>query len=148
MENKFDDIDFKKIFGHSYYDFMKKIFDKFKKSKDLILIKNWEIPHYIDIEVLENIFYSIKRIWLEDPENHIYGLEKLIANTFAKASLEIDNYLNIINDYKRAFQLIYSCKYILQYYIELIKQKMTLMIILFLLFVLILVKVQFLFGIY
>ena len=102
MENKFDDIDFKKIFGLSYYDFMKKIFDKFKKSKDLILIKNWEILHYIDIEVLENIFYSIKRIWLEDPENHIYGLEKLIANTFAKASLEIDNYLNIINDLEKS----------------------------------------------
>ena len=101
LENKLDDIDFKKIFGHSYYDFMKKIFDKFKKAKDLMLIKDWEIPHYIDIEVLVNIFYSIKRLWLEDPKNHMYVLQKLIANTFAKASLKIDNYLNIINDLEK-----------------------------------------------
>ena len=101
FNNHLDDFDLKQFFGHSYYDFMQKIFDKFKKPKDMVLIKNWEIINDIDIEVIENFIYALKRVWLGDPENHMWGLEKLIANAFGIASLKINNFLNILNDFEK-----------------------------------------------
>ena len=103
LNNQFDDFDLKEFFGDSYYDFMKAIFNKFKRPKDFLSIKNWKMTSDIDIdiEILENFMYAIKRVWLGDPQNHMWGLEKLIAQTFGKASFKMNNYLTIIKDLEK-----------------------------------------------
>ena len=98
LNNSFDNFDLKVFFGYRYYGFMKKIFDNFILPKDLLVIMDWKISNHVNEEVVGVFLDAIKRIWLNDPENHMYGLEELIANEFAKASLLVKDYINYISD--------------------------------------------------
>ena len=98
LNNNFDDFDLKEFFGNDYYHLIKYIFKEFKTPKDLLKIKKWEITYDINEEVVENFLNIIKVIWLSDPKNHMYGLERLIANEFGKASLKVKDYEKIIDD--------------------------------------------------
>ena len=99
FNNKIDEIDLKDIFGENYDNFMKKIFNVFTKPKDLVSIIEWNIDmDNVNDEVLENFLKTIKRVWLNEPTNHMYGLSKLIGSAFGLASLRVDNYKDIINE--------------------------------------------------
>ena len=101
FNNKIDEIDFKEYFDEYYYDFMKKIFSAFRKPKDLVSIVGWNIDKDVHDEVLENFLNTIKRVWLNDPNNHMYSLEKLIGNAFGLASLKLDDYKTIIEQIEK-----------------------------------------------
>ena len=101
FNNKIDEIDFREYFDEYYFDFMKKIFNVFAKPKDLVSIVGWNIDKDVHDEVLENFLNTIKRVWLSDPNNHMYSLEKLIGSAFGLASLKLDNYLTIINQIEK-----------------------------------------------
>ncbi len=101
LNNEIEDFQFKEFFGNLYYKFMRFIFDKFKTPRDMLVLRYWDIPYKVDNEVLENFIYAIKRVWLWDPKNHMYGLEKLIANAFGKASIKMRNYFEIISDLEK-----------------------------------------------
>ena len=100
LNNNFSDFDLKEILGNqNYYILISKIFDKFNVPKDLLVIKEWKMNEDdIPEEVLEVFLKTIKRIWLNYPENHMYGLEFIIANEFAFASLKLGNYMDIITE--------------------------------------------------
>ena len=104
FNNKFDEFDLKEIFGHLYYDFVNKIFARLKKCRDLFPLRRLKIEKNIDIKVLENLIYTIKRLWMLDPKNHLYGLEALIANTLGESSIKIINYQSYINDIENSIE--------------------------------------------
>ena len=58
----------------------------------------------MDIKVLENLIYTIKRLWMLEPKNHLYGLEALIANTLGESSIKIINYQSYINDIENSIE--------------------------------------------
>ena len=101
FNDRFEDIDLKEFFGKYYNNFIKCVFDKFKKPKDLVPIRHWKISYDINDEVLQNFIYAVKRIWLGEPQNYMYSLEKLIANAFGNASFKMNNFLNIINELEK-----------------------------------------------
>ena len=98
LNNNFDKFDLKLFFGNNYYGLIKNLFDKFIQPKDLYAIINWQISDKVNEEVVEIFLDAIKRIWLNYPENPMYGLEVLIANEFAKASLLVKDYINYISE--------------------------------------------------
>ena len=101
LNNNFDNFDLKVFFGYNYYGFMKKLFDNFILPKDLLAIMDWKISNHVNEEVVEIFLDAIKRIWLNDPENHMYGLEELIADEFARASLLFKDYIIYIKDIEK-----------------------------------------------
>ena len=44
-----------------------------------------------------NFLQAVKSIWINYPENNFYGLDFLLENAFAIASLYIENFFDIIN---------------------------------------------------
>ena len=92
LNDRLDNFDLKSFFGFYYSDFLKNIFSTFEKPKDLVCLRNWDISYDVNDEVITNFLYAVKRIWLGDPKNHMYALEKLIGNAFGKASLKMGNY--------------------------------------------------------
>ena len=48
--------------------------------------------------ILELFMITIKRIWINNPENNMFGLDKLLAKGFSEASLRLGNFNNILND--------------------------------------------------
>ena len=91
-----DSYDLKDFLGYKYDEVFNKIFDKFVLPKDLTCIRYWEL----DTNTPENIIYiamkTIKRVWINNPENHMYGMDVLFTSIFSRASLCIENYMDII----------------------------------------------------
>ena len=96
LNNELEDFDLKEYLGNNYCIFLKRIFDKFIIPKDLLVIRKWEINDNTTKEAISIFFYAIKRIWINDPKNHMWGLEDLIANDFSRASLNIDDFFQVI----------------------------------------------------
>ena len=96
-----DSYDLKDFLGYKYDEVFNKIFDKFVLPKDLTCIRYWEL----DTNTPENIIYiamkTIKRVWINNPENHMYGMDVLFTSIFSRASLCIDNYMDIILDLEK-----------------------------------------------
>ena len=44
---------------------------------------------------------TVKRIWLKDPNNPMYGLENLLSSTFSSASVYYDDYMKVILDIEK-----------------------------------------------
>jgi hypothetical protein len=44
---------------------------------------------------------TVKRIWLKDPKNPMYGLENLLSSTFSSASVYYDDYMKVILDIEK-----------------------------------------------
>ena len=100
LNNNFYDFDLKEILGqHKYSRLIKTIFDKFILPKDLLAIRYWKIDEsYVPSIVLEIFLNTLKRIWLNYPENHMYALEALIGKLFALSSLKVKNYKYTITE--------------------------------------------------
>jgi hypothetical protein len=116
LNNRIEDFDLREFFGNYYYDFMRIVFDRFKTPRDVVSIRYWDINYSVDKEVLENFIYAIKRVWLGDTKNAMYGIEKLIAKALGKASLIMGNFLQIINDLEKSI----SSNLIMPIYTELL----------------------------
>ena len=97
LNDNFYDYKLIDILGNNYSKLIKKIFDRFILPKDLLIIKDWKISEYAPEEVIQIFLESLKRIWLNHPENFMYGLETLIAMEFGIASLNVINFYEIIN---------------------------------------------------
>ena len=98
LNDSFEEIKLKDLFGYHYKQLIQNIFDRMIVPKDILVIRNWKISSEANKEVIETFLLAIKRIWLNHPENHMYGLEDLIANEFGKASIKVINYKNVINE--------------------------------------------------
>ena len=95
QEDKFNLI---KYLGNSYEEIFEDIFDKFVLPRDLLILRAWKMKKYTPLPLIEIFLKTIKRIWLNFPENKMYGLEDLFAKEFALASLSVKDYLKYIND--------------------------------------------------
>ena len=95
QEDKFNLI---KYLGNSYEEIFEDIFDKFVLPRDLLILSAWKMNKYTPLPLIEIFLKTIKRIWLNFPENKMYGLEDLFAKEFALASLSVKDYLKYIND--------------------------------------------------
>jgi len=83
--------------GQSYADIFEKIFEKFVMPKDLLNLKKWEISLETPQDILEIFLKTIKRIWINYPENKMHGLETLFSQEFAMASNKVKNYKYFID---------------------------------------------------
>ena len=92
LNNTFKGINLKKLFNNDYNKFIENIFNKFIIPKDLLAIMDWNINENVPEEVVSIFLKAIKRIWLNDPKNHMYGLEDLIAKEFGVSSLKVYDY--------------------------------------------------------
>ena len=97
LNDDFNEFKLRDIFGNNYSQLIEKIFDRFILPKDLLAIKDWKISYDAPKQVIQIFLEALKRIWLNYPENHMYGLENLIAKEFGLASLKVNNYYEIIN---------------------------------------------------
>ena len=87
--------------GDLYYSIFEKIFEKFITPKDLLVLRGWEVSEETPKGMIEIFLKTIKRIWINYPENYMYGLELLFAKEFSVASIKMNNYqyyLNFIED--------------------------------------------------
>ena len=98
LNDEIEDIHLKDLFGDNYYRIIKSIFDRMILPKDIVVIRYWKIEDNKNKEITEIFLQTIKRIWLNHPENHMFGFENLFAKEFGKASLEVENYKDIINE--------------------------------------------------
>ena len=102
--NKFltdDRFELKEFLGYTnYYEVMEKIFSKFIIPKDLLVLKDWRLDENTPHELIKIFMLTLKRIWIKNPENNMYGLDKLIAMEFSKASIYLDSseFYPIINE--------------------------------------------------
>ena len=101
LNDELNDFNMKEFFKYYYNEFIKNIFDKFRKPRDLVAIKIWQINSDTEEEVLKNFLLALKRIWIADPTNHMYALEKLIARALGESSHRIKGYLKIIKDIEK-----------------------------------------------
>jgi len=98
LNNNFGDVDFQNFLGKDYYQFIENLFNKFIYPRDLLAIMEWDIRDDAPQEVIDIFLKAIKRIWLNDKKNHMYGLEKLLSKGFGIASLKLYDYMNYINE--------------------------------------------------
>ena len=91
-----DKYELKELLGKNYYRVFEKIFEKFNIPKELLELRKWQLNDQTPWKIIEIFMETIKRIWIRYPENNMYGLENLFASVFSKASICMDNYLNII----------------------------------------------------
>ena len=82
--------------GYNYPGVFKKIFERFNLPKELLPLKNWIINDSTPPIIIKIFMLTIQRIWLNNPENNMFGLENLFSRVFSSASLYADNYFNVI----------------------------------------------------
>ena len=82
--------------GYNYPGVFKKIFERFNLPKELLPLKNWIINDSTPPIIIKIFMLTIQRIWLNNPENNMFGLENLFSRVFSSASLHTDNYFNVI----------------------------------------------------
>ena len=117
LNNNLPNFDLKEFFGDKYYNFIEYIFATFKIPSELLAIKEWKIEsNNINDEVLLIFMNTLKRIWLVDPKNHMYGLEKLISKLFGIFSQRLNNYMDVINELEEKI----SYKILLSFYSEIL----------------------------
>ena len=78
--------------GNLYYSIFEEIFEKFILPKDLLVLRGWEITEETPQDMVEIFLKTITRIWINHPENHMYGLEQLFSKEFSVASFKVNNY--------------------------------------------------------
>ena len=98
LNNNFENVDFKNFLGNDYYQFIENLFNKFIYPRDLLSIMKWDIKDHVSQEVIDIFLKAIKRIWLNDKKNHMYGLEKLLAKGFGIASIKLYDYMHSISE--------------------------------------------------
>ena len=98
LNNNFENVDFKSFLGNDYYQFIENLFNKFIYPRDLLPIMKWDIKDHVSQEVIDIFLKAIKRIWLNDKKNHMYGLEKLLAKGFGIASIKLNDYMFSISE--------------------------------------------------
>ena len=108
---------------YNYFYIFEKIFEKFVIPKDLVVLRAWEINDETPEEIIEIFLKTIKRVWINYPENNMFGLWDLFANEFSYASQKVDNYkyyLNLIEEKidKEKIMVIYSLLLIKKYNIS------------------------------
>ena len=91
-----DIYDLKEFLGDKYDKVFKKIFEKFILPKDLTALRFWILGDQTPISIISILMTTIKRVWLNNPENNMYGMDKLFSMVFSRASLSTNNYLDII----------------------------------------------------
>ena len=80
-----DKYNLQSILGNSYRKVFEKIFEKYIIPKDLVALMSWNIDDNIPEIILDIFLKTIKRIWLNYPENNMYGLFSLLAKEFGMA---------------------------------------------------------------
>ena len=98
LNDEIEDIHLKDLFRDNYYRIIKSIFNRMVLPKDMVVIKDWKIEDNKNKEITEIFLQTIKRIWLNHPENHMFCFEDLFAKEFGKASLEVENYKDIMDE--------------------------------------------------
>ena len=93
-----DKYNLKKKLGKSYPIVFEKIFERFITPKDLLILSNWNINENTSRIILDIFLNTIKRIWLNYPDNYMHGLSALIAKELSMASNKIDNYRSTIDE--------------------------------------------------
>jgi len=117
LNNNLPNFDLKDFFGDKYYYFVEYIFNTFKIPRELLAFKEWKIEsNNINDEVFLIFLNALKRIWLGDPKNHMYGLEKLISKLFGICSQRLNNYMVVINELENKI----SSKILLTFYSEIL----------------------------
>jgi len=117
LNNSLPNFDLKEFFGDKYFNFIEYIFNTFKIPSELLAIKEWKIEsNNINDEVLLIFLNALKRIWLGDPKNHMYGLEKLISKLLGICSQRLNNYMDAINELEEKI----SYKILLNFYSEIL----------------------------
>ena len=97
--NEKDQYYINRILNDENYKFViKSIFDNFKKPIDIAVFRKWNITMDTPKTILANFLQTVKRIWINNPENYLYYLDNLLENSFAVASLNIENFQDIINE--------------------------------------------------
>ena len=86
FKNKFLNNDFKKLdleaaFGINYYDIIQKIFDKFKKQEDILVLKNWKISQNVNGKILNICLKKIKLILIEEAKECKKNNKKFVLYT-------------------------------------------------------------------
>jgi hypothetical protein len=82
-----------------------------------LALKEWKIEsNNNNDEVILIFLNALKRIWLGDPKNHMYGLEKLISKLLGIFSQRLNNYMDVINELEEKI----SYKILLSFYSEIL----------------------------
>ena len=116
LNDSFKDFKLVDYFGDNYFNYVKKKFDECVLPKNLLFIMDWEIADLTKKQIIEIFINAVRRIWLNDPENYMFGLEKVIANGLGKASILVFNYKKYIYDLEKNI----SNKKIIRIYSELL----------------------------
>jgi len=108
-----DSFKLKEYLGGSYNTIIEKIFEKFVAPKDLLALRKWDLGQDTPKNMVEIFLKTIQRIWVNNPESYMYGLENLFAKEFAVASVQVNNFksfLDIIEEKvaKEKIMVIYS----------------------------------------
>ena len=93
----FDTFNFKKLLGNNYEPVLEKIFEKFVYPKDLSAIRFFEISSIAPLIIVKLLMNTIKRVWVNNPENNCFGLDNLFVNVFSYASLKLKDFSDIIS---------------------------------------------------
>ena len=89
----------KKYLGVEKYKILfERIFDKFVLPKDLLPLRYWNVAFETPDIMVELLMKTIKRIWLNNPENSMFGLDNLLAREFVYAAWRMEDFLLILND--------------------------------------------------
>ena len=92
-----DEYKLKQFLGEHYKETFDIIFLKFLTPKDLTVLRFWKIKKETPKEIIISFMETIHRIWLNYPENNMYGLEDLFSMVFSEASNCSNNYLCILH---------------------------------------------------
>ena len=108
-----DRYDLKYFLGDNYTSVFQRIFDKFVKPKDLSVLRHLKIDDRTPILIIKLFMITIKRVWLNDSKNPMYGMETLFSSIFSRASVYYNDYMKIIKDIENAvvpenLMMIYS----------------------------------------
>ena len=94
-----DKYNLQSILGNSYRKVFEKIFEKYIIPKDLVALMFWNIDDNTPEIILDIFLKTIKRIWLNYPENNMYGLFSLFAMEFGMASVKLQyTYKSVIDE--------------------------------------------------
>ena len=116
-----DEYKFRDWLGDSYDEFVAKIFDKFIKPKDLLVLITWDLDECTAQIFVKVFLETIKRIWINYPENYMYGLTNLFAREFAAASKKIDKYQAYLDEIEKKIDK----EKIMEIYSEILIKKFT-----------------------
>ena len=98
----YDNYKLKEFLGKNYYmETFSIIFLKFCTPRDLTVLKSWKITPKTPEEIITSFMEAIQRIWLDYPENNMYGLEDLISMVFSRGSICTTNYLSILESLEK-----------------------------------------------